>query len=95
MTVLARPPHTIPVGKPDLGVRPRPSVLVLWTFLAGACLTTLAGLTGPPVVLAVVWIASMLAVVVAGCVAVIARSAWLHRFQVFTNMKEREGQRKC
>lgn len=80
---------------PDLGKRPRPSSLVLWTFLVGGCLTTLAFLLGPPVVATLVWIASMGAVMVAGCVALVARSAWLHRFCVFTHMKERDGQRKC
>ena len=60
MKILTQPrfrPHTSPVPTPDLGVRLRPSSLVLWTFLVGGCLTTLAFLTGPPVVATLVWIA--------------------------------------
>jgi len=69
--------------------------LVFWTFLTATALTLLAFELAPPVVATLVWITGMLAVGVAGCVALVARSAWLHRFCVFTNMKARDGQRKC
>ena len=36
---------------------------------------------------AVVFLLSFPAIMLAGCVATVARSAWLHRYTVFTNMK--------
>ena len=71
----------------DLGVRPKPSYLIIWA--AGICigLQTLAWLMWGHVALLIVWLLSWPVILLAGCVAAVARSAWLHRYQVFTHMK--------
>ena len=80
-------PHHTPMATRDLGVRPKPSYLVLGTFVG--CLAMIYGawfLVGD-MAAAVVFVLSFPAIILAGCVATVARSAWLHRMTVFTNMK--------
>lgn len=73
---------------PDDGRRVTPSYLVLGTFLG--CLAMIYGtwLVVGQMAAAVVVFLSVPAIILAGCVAAVARSAWLHRFTVFTHMKQ-------
>mgnify|MGYP001564389042 CR=1 FL=1 len=71
----------------DLGVRLKPSYLVLGTFLGCLSLIYVAWLAVGQMAAAVVFLLSFPALILAGCVAAVARSAWLHRFTVFTHMK--------
>ena len=76
------------MATPDDGRRVKPSYLVLGTFLG--CLAMIYGawfLMGQ-MAAAVVFLLSIPAIILAGCVAAVARSAWLHRFTVFTHMKQ-------
>lgn len=73
---------------PDDGRRVKPSSLVLGAFLGGVGLTALAWLAaGPKFAAAAALVFFFPAVILAGLVATVAWSAWLHRFTVFTNMK--------
>ena len=72
---------------PDDGRRVKPSSLVLGTFLGCLGLIYGAWLVVGPTAAAVVFLLSFPAIILAGCVAAIARSAWLHRFTVFTHGK--------
>ena len=69
----------------DLGRRPKPSYLVLGTF--GGCLVMIYGawFVMGEMAAAVVFLLSFPAIILAGCVAAVARSAWLHRMTVFTH----------
>ena len=72
---------------PDDGRRVKPSYLVLGTFLG--CLGLIYGawfLVGE-MAAAIVFLLSFPAIILAGCVAAVARSAWLHRMTVFTHMR--------
>ena len=72
----------------DLGVRPKPSYLVLWTALGCLSLQALAWLLWGWLAFLVVWLLSWPAIMLAGCVAAVALAAWKHRQQVFTHLKE-------
>ena len=71
----------------DLGVRLKPSYLVLGTFLGCLGLIYVAWLAVGQMAAAVVFILSVPAIILAGCVAAVARAAWLHRMAVFTHGK--------
>ena len=71
----------------DLGVRPKPSYLVLGTFMGRLALIVGAWALINETVAAIVFLLSFPAIILAGCVAAVARSAWLHRMTVFTHMK--------
>ena len=75
------------MATPDDGRRVKPSYLVLGTFLGCFALIYGAWLLVGEMAAAVVFLLSFPALILAGCVAAVARSAWLHRFCVFTNMK--------
>lgn len=72
---------------PDDGHRVKPSSLVLGTFLGCLGLISGAWWAVGEMAAAVVFLLSIPALILAGCVAVVARSAWLHRFTVFTHQK--------
>ena len=87
LTFRARMAHHTPMAPPDDGRRVKPSYIVLGTGLG--CLAMIYGawfLVGD-MAAAVVFVLSFPAIILAGCVAAVARSAWLHRMTVFTNMK--------
>ena len=72
---------------PDDGRRVKPSYLVLGTFLGCVGLIYGAWWAVGEMAAAVVFVLSFPAIILAGCVAAVARSAWLHRYQVFTHMR--------
>ena len=72
----------------DLGVRPKPPYIFLGTFLGCLALIFWAWWVGGwTFAVIILCFFSIPLVISVGCVAVIARSAWLHRYQVFTHMK--------
>ena len=72
---------------PDDGRRVKPSYLVLGTFLGCLGLIYGAWLLVGQMAAAVVFLLAFPAIILAGLVATVARSAWLHRMTVFTHMK--------
>ena len=75
------------MATPDDGRRVKPSYLVLGTFLGCLGLIYGAWLLVGQMAAALVFLLSFPAIILAGCVAAVARSAWLHRMTVFTHMK--------
>ena len=75
------------MATPDDGRRVKPCCLVLWTLLGWVSLIYGAWVVLGGKAAAVVSVLTFPAIILAGCVAAVARSAWLHRFTVFTHMK--------
>ncbi len=94
MKILTPPaplPHHTPMATPDDGRRVKPSYLVLGTALGCLAMIYGAWFVVGEMAAAIVGLLSFPVIILAGCVAAVARSAWLHRYQVFTHMKTEDA----
>ena len=75
----------------DLGVRLKPSYLVLGTFLGCLSLIYVAWLAVGQMAAAVVFILSVPAIILAGCVAAVAKASGRKRYWVFSHLRETDA----